>query len=330
MVRRIAFFSSCVAALVATQHPAVQARETSPALFVANKGEDSLSRIDLVSGEESKRVPSCVNPHELAISPDRRHVALACYGGTDLEIFSTADLSRIKAIELGAEARPHGLVWHDNGNIYSTAQGRGSIFIVEQPMSDDPRLQEIVIGEDGPHMLVVDAGATAAWGTNVPEGEVARVDLVRGEVTHRAQLGGNTEAIALSPDGSALWVGANTDHKAYRLDPATLAVEAEVPTGQMPIRMQVHPDGPYAVTSELRDGTVGVIDTATDSMARTIEVSGAQGGAGQVTLIFSSDGSRIYVAETFASSVAEIDFASGAVLRRLPAGKGGDGLALSE
>ncbi|HEU4499308.1 MAG TPA: hypothetical protein VFR60_08220, partial [Sphingomicrobium sp.] len=51
--------------------------------------------------------------------------------------------------------------------------------------------------------------------------------------------------------------------------------------------------------------------------------------AGQVTIIFSPDGQRLYAAETGSDVVAEVDLASGKVLRRLPAGKNGDGLAIA-
>ena len=62
---------------------------------------------------------------------------------------------------------------------------------------------------------------------------------------------------------------------------------------------------------------------------RDVAISGDQ-KAGQVTIIFSRDGKRIYAAETGADVVAEVDLATGEVLRRLPAGKNGDGLAIAE
>jgi YVTN family beta-propeller protein len=102
-------------------------------------------------------------------------------------------------------------------------------------------LTEIAAVEGGPHLLAVSADGGTAWGTAVRGGEVVRVDLARGEATHRKHLGGETEAIALSPDESALWVGANADNKLYRLDPATLEVEAEIATGGRPIRVAVTP-----------------------------------------------------------------------------------------
>lgn len=51
--------------------------------------------------------------------------------------------------------------------------------------------------------------------------------------------------------------------------------------------------------------------------------------ARQVTLLFSPDSRRLYAAETAADKVAEIDVASGQVLRRIAAGKQGDGLAIA-
>ncbi|MGZ8349755.1 MAG: YncE family protein, partial [Allosphingosinicella sp.] len=64
------------------------------------------------------------------------------------------------------------------------------------------------------------------------------------------------------------------------------------------------------------------------TVAREIEVSGEQ-EAGQVTILFSSDGRRLYAAETGRDRIAEVELESGRVLRRLPAGRNGDGLAIA-
>ncbi len=84
------------------------------------------------------------------------------------------------------------------------------------------------------------------------------------------------------------------------------------------------------MTSDLQDGSLSVIDTATAKLIRTIAVSSpAQAEARfQVTILWSGDGSKIYVAETASDTVAEVDYASGTVLRRLKVGEGGDGMAI--
>lgn len=303
--------------------------EAGGTMLVANKRANSLSRVDLASGKETRQVASCANPHELAVSPDRAYVALACYSGRELEIYRTADLTRIKTIDLGEGARPHGVVWHDNGTLYSTAQGRGTIFVIREPLSASPDVREIGGGDgsDGPHLLAVNRNGTVAWGTIVRSGTVVRYDIAAGREASRKVLGGETEGIALAPDEGALWVGSTDGTKVYRLDPKTLEIVAEVPTGARPMRVAARPAGRWVVTSDAGDGQITVIDEETNAIARTVSVAGDR-RSGQVTLVFSHDGSRLYAAETAADTVAEIDFESGKVLRRLPSGDGGDGLAV--
>jgi len=327
--------SIVLAAALATGCSAI-AQEASSAptdgvLLVANKRGDSLSRIALADGTETGRVDTCANPHELAVSPDGAHVAVACYDGSTLEVYAVTDLARVKRIELGEGARPHGVVWHASGMIVASAEGRGSIFVVADPMGEAPQVTEIVSGEpggrNGPHLLVVDKEGDTAWGTVIPTASVVRYDLANGREAGRAALSGETEAIALDPDGASLWVGANAANRAYRLTADTLEIEHETATGATPIRIAMHPSGRWAVTSNFAGGSLSVIDTETGEVARTIAVSG-DGEAMQVTLVFSKDGTRLYAAETAHDTIAEIDFESGEVLRRLPTGAGGDGLAV--
>ncbi len=278
---RTAIFTAAFVALAAcgSVPPAVAANEgASGTMLVANKRANSLSRVDLASGKETNQVASCANPHELAVSPDRAYVALACYSGQELEIYRARDLTRIKTIDLGEGARPHGVVWHDNGTIYSTAQGRESMFVIREPLSASPEVQEIGGGggSDGPHLLAVNRNGTVAWGTIVRSGTVVRYDITAGREASRKVLGGETEGIALAADEGALWVGSTDGAKVYRLDPKTLQVTAEVPTGARPMRVAASPAGRWVVTDK----------------------------------------------------VAEVDLESGKVLRRLPAGDGGDGLAV--
>ena len=69
---------------------------------------------------------------------------------------------------------------------------------------------------------------------------------------------------------------------------------------------------------------------ARGAVVRSIAVSSAEEAQErfQVTILWSPDGERIYVAETGTDTIAEVDFATGKVLRRLSGGDGGDGLAI--
>ncbi len=303
----------------------------SGTLFVANKRGNSLSKINLANGEETKRVDSCANPHELATSPDYRYVALACYGGTTVDIFAADTLEKVKSIDLGDNARPHGIVWHEYGDIYVTAEGRQSIFQVQGPLFDDVFLYEFPTGKQGSHMLTVSSDASTAWTTDLGSKTVTRIDMRTRTNPISVTVGEEPEGIDLTPDSETLWVSARGSNQAFALDPDTMEVQHTLDTGKFPLRLAIRPEGDVAVTSDLMDGSLSVIDLATNAVTRTITVSGEEEAQDrfQVTILWSDDGKRIYVAETASDTIAEVDYSSGTVLRRIKVGDGGDGLAIS-
>ena len=301
------------------------------ALFVAGKFGNTLAKVDLATGEEILKVDSCANPHELATSPDDAHVALACYGGQTVDIFRTSDLGRVTSIDLGDNARPHGIVWHANGDLYATAEGRQSIFWIRDPLGKAETF-EYATGKRGSHMLAVAPSGNHAWTTDLGSKTVTRIDLKTRRAPLSVEVGEEPEGIALSPDGETLWVSARGSDKAFALDPQSMAIRQEVATGDFPLRSAIRPQGDFAVTSDLADGGLTVIDLASGKAVRSIAVSSREDAEAktQVTILWSPDGERIYVAETMANTIAEVDFASGKVLRRLPGEGGGDGMAVIE
>ena len=314
--------------------PVMMQHGSQGTMFVANKRGASLSRIDIANGEETHRAQTCENPHELTVSPDERFVMVACYSGQTLEVYATDDLRRRGALNAGEGARVHSALWLDEGRVLAGAEGRGSLVVFGLTMMNGNMppvisITEIGGGGPGPHLLAVSPDQQTAWGTIIPTGEVVRYDLVSGTETARRRVGEQIEAIAISPDGTQLWVASNSQNSASRLDPDTLEFRQGVGTGETPIRLAFHPSGDWVVTSNYGGGDLTVIDARRGEVERRIVVSNSAEAA-QVTLAFNADGSRLYVAETGNDTIAEIDFASGKVLRRIRTGPGGDGLAIVE
>ena len=177
-------------------------------------------------------------------------------------------------------------------------------------------------------MVAVTADGTTAYTSNIAAGTVTVVDLAGARKLRDITVGGRPEGIALSRDELVLLVGDLEGSRVQAFDTDTFDKLAEVKTGGVPIRVAASPDGRWIVTSNLGAGSLTIIDAATRDHVRDIELSGDE-KAGQVTIIFSPDGQRLYAAETGSDVVAEVDLASGKVLRRLPAGKNGDGLAIA-
>ncbi|WP_114954263.1 YncE family protein [Sphingosinicella terrae] len=308
------------------ERPAGAAAPVPGTLLVGNKGEDTLSFVDLASGRELGRARTGRMPHEIAISPDGRQAAVVAYGGRSIDIFDLVGRTRVRTIDLAPNEGPHGIAWLEDGRILATTERSRSIAIVDTSAGD--AVHAVATGQEGTHMVAVTPDRSRAFTANIGSGTVSVIDLARGEKLRDLAVGGRPEGIALTPDGRTLWVGDLEGARVQAFDTTSFDRLAEVRTGAVPIRVAASPDGRWIVTSNLGDGSLSVIDAATRAPVRDIVVSG-QREAGQVTILFSADGRRIYAAETGRNTVAEVDFETGRVLRRLPAGEAGDGLAIA-
>jgi YVTN family beta-propeller protein len=313
---------ACGNAQTAAPEPAVA---TGPILLVGNKGEDTLSFIDLGTGKELGRTATGKMPHEIAISPDGKQAAVVAYGAKSIDIFDIATRTKLKTVDLTPNEGPHGIVWLADGRIVATTERSQSIAIVDPTAG--ALTSSIKTNQQGTHMVAVTRDGSRAYTANIPAGTITAIDLKTGTKLRDLTVGGKPEGITLSVDEKVLWVGDLEGERVQAFDAATLAKLAEVKTGPVPIRVAASPDGKWIVTSNLGTGSLTVIDSVTRQKVRDIAVSGTE-QAGQVTILFAPDG-RLYAAETGTNMVAEIDLASGKVLRRLPAGKNGDGLAVA-
>jgi len=299
---------------------------TGPVLLVGNKGEDTVSFVDLASGKELGRSPTGHMPHEIAVSPDERQAAVVAYGDKTIDIFDVGTRARLKTIDLTPNEGPHGIAWLKDGRIVVTTERSQSLAIVDP--AEGKVVASIKTNQPGTHMVAVTADGTTAYTANIAAGTVTVVDLTGGKKLRDLAVGGRPEGIALSRDELVLWVGDLEGSRIQAFDTDTFDKLAEVKTGGVPIRVAASPDGRWIVTSNLAAGGLTIIDAATRNHVRDVALSGS-GAAGQVTIIFSRDGSRLYAAETGANVVAEVDLSTGKVLRRLPAGTNGDGLAIA-
>jgi YVTN family beta-propeller protein len=316
-------FKLGIALLAAVMLGSAASAET---LLVGNKGEDTLSFIDLRSGKELGRAATGRMPHEIAISPDGRQAAVVAYGGTSIDIFDVGRRAKLRTIELAPNQGPHGLIWLPDGRLVATTERSQTLTLVDTRRRD--AVSAIKTGQQGTHMVAVSPDGSRAYTANIPAGTVTVIDLAAGTKLRDLAVGGRPEGIALARGGGELWVADLEGARVQAFDTRTYRKLAEVKTGPVPIRVAASPDGRWIVTSNLGSGSLTVIDARSRKAMREVPVSGSD-AAQQVTILFSRDGKRIYAAETGRDEVAEVELASGKVLRRLKAGKQGDGLAIA-
>ncbi|MGJ8537592.1 MAG: YncE family protein, partial [Parasphingopyxis sp.] len=172
-------------------------------LITGNKGEDTVSLIDLETGREYARLETGEQPHEIALSPDGQRAAVVAYGGATIDIFDIAQARRVDRIDLTPNRRPHGLLWLPDNRLIATTEGSDSLTIVDLT---DRSISQIATGQQGSHMVAVSAFFDRAYVANMGSGTVSVIDLVAGEKIADLEVGDTPEGLALSQDGSTLWV----------------------------------------------------------------------------------------------------------------------------
>jgi len=318
-------FAAALAIAPATDQPQ-RAAAGGPVLLIGNKGENTVSFVDLGGGKELGRAATGAMPHEIAISPDESQAAVVAYGGKSVDIFDVASRARLKTIDLAPNAGPHGIAWLKDGRLIITTERSQSLTIADPARG--AVTASIKTDQDGTHMVAVSGDGGLAYASNIPAGTVSVINLAAGRKLRDLAVGGKPEGIALSTDDRTLWVADLDAPRVQAFDTTTFAKLGEVATGQAPIRVAASPDGRWIVTSNFGSGSLTLIDARTRKHVRDVPVSGSA-EAGQVTILFAKDGRRLYAAETARDTVAEVDLTTGKVLRRLPAGKNGDGLAIA-
>lgn len=316
------------AALLATVAPlafGLAAPAQADILLIGNKGEDTVSFVDLGSGSECTRVRTGHQPHEVAVSPDGRQAAVVAYGGTTIDIFDVVRARLVRRIDLSPAAGPHGIVWLRDGRIAVAAERSRSLEIVD---SRSGAVRSIPLGRNGTHMLAVSPDQRTAYVANIMSGAISVVDLGKLEKVADMAVGGYPEGIAISRDSKQLWVGDDSAPRVRIVDIASQRTINTLPTDSAAFRVAISPDGKTAVTSNVATGTLNLFDVSTRRPLRTIRVSGDP-RAMQVTLAFSRSGRRLFVAETMKDTIAEVDLRSGTVARRIAAGRNGDGLGIA-
>lgn len=298
-------------------------------LLIGNKGEDTISFVDLETGEEISREATGKQPHEIAISPDGRLAAVVSYGGESIDLFDTTARKKVETIMLSPNKRPHGIAWLNDGRIVTTTEGSDTITVVSPPDGETRTrtITSVSTGQKGSHMLAVSPSRDRVYVSNMQSGTVSVINFQKKRKITDLDAGREPEGLALTPNGKRLLVADRQEDVLYVFDTESLTEITALKTGKFPIRVAISPDGRLAVTSNLGDGELGLYDLEKLEALAPIEVSG-DSRAAQVTILFSDDGKTIYAAETGTNRIAEIDVESGTVVRRLPAGTNGDGLGI--
>lgn len=302
-------------------------------LVVGNKVENTVSFFDSDSYQELARLKTGDGPHEVALTSDGKYAAVVAYGnrtgGRSIDIFDVTKLKRLKRIELGKHTRPHGISYMaDNRHLLVTTEGSANLIKVDSIAGK--LVEAIPTFQQGSHMLALAEDKNRVYVANLGNETVSVIDLSAKKVVKQLTMAIEPEGLWLTPDGQELWVANRGSDNIYVFDTDTLDKKAEIQTGNVPIRLTISADGKLAATSDYGSGQISVFDVASRKLVGSVALQVKSGPNKPITLIFHPDGRRLFVAIPSAGQVAVIDVKAMRQVTVFPAGRGADGLGLSE
>jgi len=153
-------------------------------------------------------------------------------------------------------------------------------------------------------------------------GQLFIVNTRDGSTTH-VDVPGVPGGLAVTPDGSRIYVVQKAAGSLAVIDSGSNQMIATIPVGQSPERVAISPDGRFAYVTNVQNGTVSVIDTAMNTVVNTIFTDSAPWA-----VAFSSDGRWAYVTlfdevgsfggPQHENALAVIDTATQSISKKIP------------
>lgn len=108
---------------------------------------------------------------------------------------------------------------------------------------------------------------------SVTPGTVTAITIPGNQTVATIPVGTQPAGIAVSPDGSYVYVADSGSNNVSVIDTSSNQVIATIPVGNDPITLAVSPDGSFVYVGNFTDSSLSVIQTSTNSIIATIPVA---------------------------------------------------------
>ena len=277
-------------------------------VYSANEGADSISRIDLATGQVLT-LPVPVTPHNVQISRDgRRLFAVGSMAGQ---------------MKMAAPTAAPG------GDAHAASKEPGGLVIFDATATNAASATLVAVGRAPAH-VIVDARGERAYVSNAEDDAVSVVDAARGVVVSSIPTAASPHGLRMSPDGREIYVAATKGNAVSVIDVATSRELTRIPVGKAPVQVGFTPDGARVYVSLRDDNAVAVVDTKTRRLVTTIPV-----GRSPIQVFATPDGNFVYVANQGSeqqpdNTVSVIDTRRNLVVKTLTTDRGAHGVVVSD
>ena len=239
-------------------------------LFVTVESDHTLRIIDTTTQAQIGTVKLAGRPNQCAVTPNGKYVAVPIRDGKKVDIVDADKQEIVKSLPID---EPHNAFnTGSNRYMYVSAMSGHEVDVIDLERMDyaehipvDGRPRPYVISPDEKTMYVAEANLHGFVIVDIPTKKVTeRVEMPAEHPTPRPlqyeTADTRTHGLALTPDGSELWVSSLLDDCVYIYDVKAKKIVGKVPTGGGPNWTVFTPDGKYICVSNTDSDDVSVID----------------------------------------------------------------------
>jgi YVTN family beta-propeller protein len=239
-------------------------------LFATVETDQTLRIIDTVSQQTLATVKVSGRPNQCAATLDGKYVVVPIRDKDSVDIIDVQQQKIVKSLPI---KEPHNaLNTGSNRYIYVSSMGGNEVDLIDLEKMDyaahipvGGRPRPYVVSSDGNTMYVALANLHGFVIVDIHEKKaIERVGIPSEHATLRKLQYETpdtlTHGLALTPDGSELWVSSLLDDSMYIYDVKSKKVTGKVGTGMGPNWIVFSPDGKYACISNTDTDDVSVID----------------------------------------------------------------------
>ena len=235
--------------------------------YVVNQDSDTVTVIDVATMTPTTTIPVGNAPYTIAVSPDDRKAYVTRPADDTVTVLDLTTNTSTGDIALPGLS-PRGIAFAPDGQ---TAWVVGNTVRRISAATNTPGPGIALAG--AADAVAVDQNGMTAFVTLPGLDAIQVVSIVMAGTT--IAVGDSPAQIALSPDGTTLYVTNRASNTVSVVNVAAMAVVATIPVGNAPVGLSFRTDGQRVYVANANGNTVSVIDTAT----RTVVASPAVGGS---------------------------------------------------
>ena len=303
-------------------------------VVAVNQQSDTVTLIDLKTMAAYRHVAVVAGPHEAAVSPDGRTVAVTNYNKQGagqqktLSIIALPGGDTINTIDLGEYRAPHDIRWVDDTRVVTTVEGSQALLVVNVKSGQVERVFRT--GQAVSHMLALSADRTRLYCSNMRSGSVSAFDFKTGEKIKDIQTGKECEGVGVTPDGRWVWAGNRAEDTISIIDAKSLEVVKRIASKGFPYRVQFTPDGKFALIPHAQASSLVVADVAKQEIVKSIKLGLTKVVEPSTAGVFPHpDNRHAFVTVRNDNSMLVLDLVTGETLGRVEVQQSPDGVAYS-